>query len=530
MILSFINILLGVSLFVLGLRKIPTTMEKFIGRMKTTSDFQMQGVFFPYFLGIVGAVALQGSTIAVIMMMFYMLYARVRFHSAYAFMLGVTLGTSLKFWMPLPDTKVIAASILVLSQLAFLFMKGFRFRAHFTLLGWLGLLFLGWSLLKDGTTSIISVESSDFIKYLSQEASTIEIFGLGTLLSGLFQSSSLIINLASQAVEQTNTELYNIGLVVLGANVGTTITAILVSLWLPIKAKRLAVAHFGVKLLGALLCFTTYQTFLSTVDNLFISLLKMTDAEKVYAIHTGFNIFNSVAFLFLVPAIDKIMSGIVKDKKGVHIDENTFLSKSLIQLLSNVPEEGLAEARKQFKYLSFSIKAYEDRLIKSFSETGIREGLDNYSINLVTNMRALEELLLIIRHKHPFYSDQAHEILIDFYRLRKILSRVDDINDFIRDFSREDLNESVKLLGEFIDEWQEYRSKVWKSIFKAEEGERFAPKSQVMSTYFLKNHDRTQNIRPQIMTSSYRMGLFMITLAESWELLWRHQMFEHHSK
>ncbi|EQC51193.1 hypothetical protein, partial [Bacteriovorax sp. DB6_IX] len=238
---------------------------------------------------------------------------------------------------------------------------------------------------------------------------------------------------------------------------------------------------------------------------------------------------NSLIFLLLYPVIEEIMSQVLKDKKEINIDENTYLSKPLIQLLSNVPEEGLAEAKKQFKVLIFSIKAYEDGVINSFRKAGIRQGLNNLSINLVSNMRALEELLLIIRHRHPFFATQAHEVLIDFYRLRKILNRVDDINNFIQDFSREDLNESVNLLGNFLDDWEEYRAHVWKNLFEAEAGEAFAPKSQQMSTYFLRGHDKTQNIRPQVMTSSYRLGLFLITLAESWELLWRHQKFEHHS-
>jgi len=529
MIANLVNIILGVSLFALGLRKFPNSIEKLIGRMKTTTDFQLQGIIIPYILGVSGSLVFQSSSITIIFMMIYMLYARVRFHSAYAFMLGATLGTSLKFWIFIPDMKYIATSLIVISQMAFFFMRSYRYRGHFTLLAWLGVTFLGWSILKEGAIGIFNNQESDIIAYLGTKASTIEVFGIGTLLTSMFQSSSLIINLASDVIGPSSDNLYNLGLIVLGANVGTTLTPIIVSIWLPVKSKRLAFAHFGIKFFGALLCFTTYQTFLSTIDQLFMNTFKLNPDLNVFAIHTGFNIFNSIIFLFLFPVIDKIMSGIIKDKKELNIDENTFLSKPLIQLLSNVPEEGLLEARKQFKYLSFSIKAYEDSVIKSFNETGIRQGLDNLSINLVNSMRALEELLLIIRHKHPFYASQAHEVLIDFYRLRKILNRVDDINIFIQDFSREDLDGSVKLLGSFLEDWGSYRAEVWQNLFKAEDGDEFKPKSQLMSTYFLKDHDKIQNIRPQIMTSSYRLGLFLITLAESWELLWRHQKFEHHS-
>lgn len=523
--IDYLNIVIGIGLFVLGLRKFPTAIEKLLSR-RIGNEIQLQGVLLPYFIGVVLSIIFQASSIAVIVMMIYMLYARIRFHSAYAYMLGATLGTSLKFWIIAPDMHIIAAALIIISQSSFLFLRSYRYRSHLSILTWIGVMFLGWAMLKDGVQIFIDTENIRELTALISDASTIELFAAGTFLTALVQSSSLIIKTSADIMNSTAIGLYEIGLITLGANVGTTITALIVSIWLPIKAKRLALAHFGIKLLGALLCFITYQTFLSSIDNIFIKFFNVAEGDKVYAIHTFFNAINSFAFLGLYPAIDKIMSGILKEKKTLTLEETTYLSKSLIQLLSNVPEEGLVEAKKQFKSLIFKIKAYEDRVVMSFFNQGIRKGLENYSVNLISHMRALEDLLLIIRHKHPKYEAEAHEVLIDFYRLRKILTRVDDLNVFVQDFSREDLNANVQLLGDFLDEWEKYRSRVWNSIFNEEKGDTFSPLSQAMSTYFLKDQNKDQNIRPNILTASYRMGLFLISLAESWELLWRHQKFD----
>lgn len=518
------NIILGIGLFVLGLRKFPSSIEKIISRMKSSKNLQLTGVFYPYLMGLILAIIFQASSIAVIAMMIFMVYARVQFHSAFAFMLGATLGTSLKFWVFTPDLIYVATTLIIVSQFFYVFANNYKYRSILSASCWLGLIFLGWGLLKEGTSTIINNSNAEFLKFIVSEASSLELLGLGFVLTSFIQSSSSVISIASELIHNSTTGYYDIGLMVLGANIGTAVTAIIVGLWLPIQSRRLAIAQFGVKLFGVLFCFLSYNTFLGMVDTLLIKPFHLELDKQVFAIHSAFNFFNSIIFLSLVPVIEKIMNGVLKDKDKKEV-EDIFISKRLFQLLSNVPEEGLQEAKKQFRHLSFSIKAFEDQIIKSLTEKGIRASLSAYSLKLISHMRTIEELILIIRTKHPQHRTEAHEILLDFFRLRKILTRADALREFIQDMEREELDESAQLLDGFIQEWEVYRSKVWQSLFLGSKGEEFKPLSQIMSTSFLKSHDNI-DARAKSLNNTYRIGLFLISLTESWELLWRHQKFD----
>ena len=520
-----LNLILGASLFILGISHLPKSAEKILDRNKRLQRFEVQGLILPYFLGVFFGAIFQSLPIAIVAIMVYMMVTRTKFHSAYSLMLGATLGTCFHLWLDLPSYKVMATVFIFSAQCGYLLLKSPQLKTILNGFSWLGVTFLGWSLFGEGAQELLLNANEYILNIIQSSSSSLKILSLGALMSSVGQSSQAILQALASLIPAFQGDLYNIGLMVLGLNIGVAATPLLVSLWLPIKSKRLALAHLVVKSMGVLFCFLTYQTYLSFIDKSLITPLALSDIHKVFAIHTLFNLFNGVIFLTLGPVVDKIFSSILKDKKEIQLKENTQFTDGLIHLLTNVPHEGLNEAKKQFKVLSFKIKSFEDRVVKSLTEPGIRKTLYTEATEIVLLIRKLEDLLLNIRHHHPELSTQAHKILIDFYRLRKIISRANDINEFIRNYTREELDESVALLNIFLKDWNEYRSEIWLAIFNHDEKQSFKVKSREMSTHFLQFEQSEKEVESYKLTASYRLGLHLLSLAESWESLRKHQNF-----
>ncbi len=177
--------------------------------------------------------------------------------------------------------------------LAFIFAFFKKYKYISNLFASLGLIFLGIYMLKTSINYLYKEQL--FINILNRSNNRVLISTFnGIIITAIFQSSSALVALTQQLVESNMITMITALSLVIGSNIGTTFTSIIVSTNLNIKAKALALSHFLINLFGVILILP----FIKTLSLLYIS----NKSIFLFKINLLFNFISSiVAFLFLTP-------------------------------------------------------------------------------------------------------------------------------------------------------------------------------------------------------------------------------------
>lgn len=202
-----------------------------------------------------------------------------------------------------------------------------------------GLLFVGIEMMGDVMKPLAT--SPVFINMM-EKVSNIPVLGVGVgmLMTLVVQSSSATIavlqSFASQAGPDGASVIGLVGAIpiLLGDNIGTTITAILASIGQSKDAKRCAIAHSVFNITGSFLFIWIIKPFAKFVEMISPKGNELDVISRQIAnAHMSFNIINTLIWLPLLPVMVKIVMFIVKDDKEVSIEdykEKSFLDKNVI--------------------------------------------------------------------------------------------------------------------------------------------------------------------------------------------------------
>ena len=294
MYVTFIFILLGITFLLggiffmrLGLEKLLLHRLKFLLRKLTQSPWRS------VLLGTCAAALMQSSTTVSLLTIGLVSADYLSFYQGLGIILGANIGTcSTVQLMTLSLPTDIFLPLLLLSLLITLLSKRFRY-VGIAISGLLSM-FLGLMVLSDalGTLS----EFATFIDYIvaTKENSLYGILG-GILMTLLFQSSSAATGIIMVLANENMIDVTTASFVVYGNNIGSCISSIIVGFASTIAAKRLALAHVLLNILGVLL-FMPFTGVLTTIA----TYLTADFAGQVAIIHTLFNIISSLIVLPII--------------------------------------------------------------------------------------------------------------------------------------------------------------------------------------------------------------------------------------
>ena len=219
-------------------------------------------------------------------------------------------------------------------------------------------LFIGLQFLRDAVPDL--KQNPEMLvwvqKYTDLGFWSILIFlAIGTLLTLIVQSSSATMALTLIMCHEGWIPLDMAAAMVLGENIGTTITANLAAIVANYNAKRAARAHFISQTIGVVIMLFLLYPFLKLIDSFtqtngisaFDSPLAIPVALSAF--HTTFNIFNTLILILFIPLIARIVIRMVpyKATPEKEIDEPKYLSKDTLKY----PETALVSIIKESKYL-----------------------------------------------------------------------------------------------------------------------------------------------------------------------------------
>ena len=318
---------------------------------------------FAMIVGIIVTCVVQSSSITTVMVVGFVNSGVMGLAQAIGVIMGANIGTTITGWILVLKIGKYGLPLLGLAAFAYLFSKGDRLRYWAMAIMGIGMIFFGLELMKDAC-SIIK-ETPDFEAWFKafQADSYLGVLKcaiVGCVLTVMVQSSSatlgITISLAFQGVISYETA----AALVLGENIGTTITAMLASLGATTNARRAAYFHVIFNLAGVFwitLIFTPYIEFIQWIAQWTASAdlaeKVVVDGKVTYpgttpliaATHTVFNFLNTLLFLPLVPMLVRLLERAVPAKG---FKEKPHLTDLDIRMLET-PLLAIEQSRKELE-------------------------------------------------------------------------------------------------------------------------------------------------------------------------------------
>lgn len=321
----------GLAIFIYGMNMMSECLQKAAGeKMKSILSMLTKNPVLGVLAGALTTAVLQSSSATTVMAIGFVSAGLMSLPQAISIILGANIGTTMTAQIiAFKISDYIYLFIFVGFIIAFISEKEKVKNIGQTIFAF-GLLFLG---IETMGSVMKPLASSAFFVDLIGKVSTIPVLGVGVgaLMTLVVQSSSATIavlqNFASQAGPDGVSSI--IGLtgaipILLGDNIGTTITAVIASIGQPKDARRTAFAHCVFNISGAILFLFLVKPYAALIQYISPKGNEVDVISRQIAnAHTGFNLTMTLIWIPLIPIMVKIVMWLVPDKKN---EEQKLLS------------------------------------------------------------------------------------------------------------------------------------------------------------------------------------------------------------
>ena len=379
----------GLTFFLFGMNVMSEGLEKMAGgALERTMKKVTSNDFLGFFLGAGVTIAIQSSSAMTVMLIGLVNSGIVEFTNTFGMIMGSNVGTTLTAWL-LSLTGISGdnffltllqpmtfAPILAFIGIAFQMLSKKEKQKN------LGFIFIGFAVLMAGMDMMSA--SMDFLKGEEGQAALNALLSVfnkpflallaSTVFTGVIQSSAATIGMV-QALALTGAITYEMAIpLVLGANIGTCVTALLSCVGTNKNAKRVVVLHFTVNTFGSLICMIILYVIKAFAGDFVASTVGMLE---VAIIHTAFNAVATIVFTPIKKLLLNFCIRCVPDKAEkehtAFLDERLFINTTL----------AISECRR----LTGEMAEYSRKALQLAVEI-----LDNYDAAKVEEIKRLETL------------------------------------------------------------------------------------------------------------------------------------------
>ena len=351
---DFLTLLGSLGLFLFGMKVMSDALLEIAGdRMRSILATTTSNRFFAVLTGFSITAIIQSSSATTLMVVSFTNAGLLTLVEAIGVIMGANIGTTVTAWLiSILGFKVSMSAIaLPLVGIGFAMSmskdRSWQQRGYFVI--GFAVLFIGLQFLKDSVPDIRSnPEILGFLAdYTSMGYLSVLLFlVIGTVLTLVLQSSSATMALTLLMTYEGWIPFDMAAAMVLGENIGTTITANLAALISNYQAKRAARAHLIFNLMGVAWMLLLFYPYLAAVDTATQWVEGASPREQASAVpvalsifHTTFNILNTALLLGFVSLIARIVTRLVPEvvEPEAPIDEPVYLSKTSLKY----PETGI---------------------------------------------------------------------------------------------------------------------------------------------------------------------------------------------
>ncbi|QID19144.1 Na/Pi cotransporter family protein [Nitrogeniibacter mangrovi] len=359
---TFTDIASGVAVFLFGMLCMEAGFKAFSGGalegvLRRSTDRVWKSLGF----GIVTTTLMQSSSLVSVITISFLSAGLIDLAQGIGVIFGANLGTTTGAWLVAGFGLKVKISAYAMPMLIFGVLMLLREARSSKGAGWilvgLGFLFLGIHFMKEGFAGFS--DTLDLTRYAMTGVAGLLVFSLfGVIATVVMQSSHATLVLIITALGAGQITYENALALAVGANVGTTITAIIGSLGAPVEGKRLAAAHLAFNLGTGLIALVFMGAFVRAVDVISREVGIPADDHtlKLAVFHT---LFNLVGVALFTPFIDRMAAALEHFLKGKALTRDTphFLSATALEF----PEVALTALRRETLHLfdnAFTIIAH----------------------------------------------------------------------------------------------------------------------------------------------------------------------------
>jgi phosphate:Na+ symporter len=396
---------------------------------------------------------------------------------------GANIGTTATAWLVAGFGLNIEISSIAMPMLVFGVIFSFQKKATYkgigNVLAGLGFFFLGIHFMKEGFD--VFKEYIDLTQYAIPGFLGVVVYaGLGIVITTILQSSSATLALILTALSAGQIEYENALALAIGANIGTTITAILGSLGSNVAGKRLAVAHliFNVSA-GLIALFLIFP--LANLVNIFANWFHISQTDytlKLALFHTVFNVMGVIIMIPFIKQLERFLLRVIKEKDYERVDEPKFLNEAVLQFPGSAISTLMKESKHLFDNAIFEIVAHALNIHREDikSELKLKKLIKKSNILFETDIRELyttkikhiygEIIKFATKAQSSLNLSEAQNVEIAEIKIanRRMVEIIKDVNELSRNITLYLNSENIYIKKEY-DKLRKRVAKVLRVIY-----------------------------------------------------------------
>ncbi len=438
----------GLGIFLLGMKSMSDGMQAVAGSsLRRMIALVTNNRVAATIVGVFVTCIVQSSSITTVMVVGFVNSGVMALSQAIGVIMGANIGTTITGWILVLKIGKYGLPILGAAAFGYLFSKNERRRYTAMAFMGVGMVFFGLELMKDACSIIKQMpEFEEWFSFFNADTylGVLKCALVGCVMTTLVQSSSatlgITISLAFEGVISYETA----AALVLGENIGTTITALFASLGATTNARRAAYFHVIFNMLGVLWITAIFGWYVKFKPQFFgyeVLQAEVVDGNTTYpgttaaiaATHSVFNVINTLIFLPFVPFFVTFLNKLVpaKDYK-----EKPRLTDLDIRMLET-PLLAIEQSQKEIEKMG-------DGCSKMLSWLAELRGDKNPDTKLADRLKTREEILDHMQDEIAEFvtkllsGNVPHSVAAEARRQIRVADEFESISDYIYDLDKFD--------------------------------------------------------------------------------------------
>ena len=469
----FFKLIGALALLMFGMKSMSDSLQKMAGPqlrhvLGTMTTNRLTGILS----GTLITAAVQSSTATTVMTVSFVNAGLLTLAQAISVIMGANIGTTLTAWiMSAGFSFNITDFVWPAFFIAIILIYSKKRKIIGDFIFGISFMFLGLGTLRQTGIDMDLAHNQPVLEFFSSFdphsfQTTITFLIIGSILTMCVQSSAAVMAITMILCSTGVLPIYQGIALVMGENIGTTVTSNVAALTANTQARRAAMAHMVFNIFGVLWILCVFRPFIHLVCGWvgFDDAMEKNDPHFVAnaaklsfvlaAFHTTFNLSNTFILVWFIPQIEKLVCKIIRPKKNA--DEDDFRLRFIQSGIMKTPEISVLEAQKEIHCFAERIQRMFGMVKELLGETN-----DDKFIKLYTRIEKYEGISDNMEIEIAKYLDQVSDSHLSDETKAKIramlreISEIESIGDSCFNIART-LNRRIRGKEDFIPSQYEH--------------------------------------------------------------------------
>ena len=475
----FFKLIGALALLMFGMKTMSDSLQKMAGPqlrhvLGTMTTNRLTGILS----GMLITAAVQSSTATTVMTVSFVNAGLLTLAQAISVIMGANIGTTLTAWiMSAGFSFNITDFVWPAFFIAIILIYSKKRKIIGDFIFGISFMFLGLGTLRQTGIDMDLAHNQPVLEFFASFdphsfQTTITFLIIGSILTMCVQSSAAVMAITMILCSTGVLPIYQGIALVMGENIGTTVTSNVAALTANTQARRAAMAHMVFNIFGVLWILCVFRPFIHLVCGWvgYDDMMEKTDPHFVAnaaklsfvlaAFHTTFNLSNTFILVWFIPQIEKLVCKIIRPKKNT--DEDDFRLRFIQSGIMKTPEISVLEAQKE-------IHCFAERIQRMFGmvKTLLGETNEEKFVKLYSRIEKYEGISDSMEIEIAKYLDQVSDSHLSDETKAKIramlreISEIESIGDSCFNLAR-----TIKRKGENKEEFTAKQSENIHQMFK----------------------------------------------------------------